>query len=245
MKAKRPQRPAIVVPSGALDRRAIAADLRALAARDPDFAAALEQVGPPPSRERPPGFASLMRIIVGQQVSAAAASGIWTRLGAALPVIEAPHVAALDVDALRACGFSRQKAAYALGLAAAVAEGRLRFDDIHGLEDEPAIAALTALKGIGRWTAEIYLLFSLRRRDIWPAGDLAVAVGVQKLKRLRQRPTPERLRRLAEPWRPYRSAAALFMWHYYSADRAPATKTAAEPGASGAAKPLSTKGLPV
>lgn len=228
---------AIAVPSGALTGRTLAADLGALAARDADFAAALAQAGPPPPRERPPGFASLMRIIVGQQVSAAAANGIWTRLGAALPEIAAPHVAALDVAGLRACGFSRQKAAYALGLAEAVAGGRLSFAEIHALDDEAAIAALTALKGIGRWTAEIYLLFALRRRDIWPAGDLAVAVGMQKLKRLRKRPEPARLRALAEPWRPYRSAAALFMWHYYSAAKPAA---APQPG-----KPLSAKGLPV
>ncbi len=243
MAAKRTRRPAIAVPAGALDRRAIAADLGALAARDAYFAAALALVGPPPSRERPTGFASLMRIIVGQQVSAAAATGIWTRLGAALPAIEAHTVAALEIDALRACGFSRQKAVYAIGLAEAVAAGRLSFEELHRLDDEQAIAALTALKGIGRWTAEIYLLFSLRRRDIWPAGDLAVAVGVQKLKRLRKRPTPERLRRLAEPWRPYRSAAALFMWHYYAAARAPAPPGPAKP--PGSLKPLSTKGLPV
>lgn len=227
--------PPLKVPAGALTPRAIADDLRALAQRDPDFAAALAAHGLPPSRERPTGFACLLRIIVGQQVSAAAATGIWTRLAAALPAIEAPAIAALDVDALRACGFSRQKALYALGLAEAVASGRLSFDELHALDDDRAIAALTELKGIGQWTAEIYLLFALRRRDIWPAGDLAVAVGVQKLKRLRKRPDPARLRKLAEPWRPYRSAAALFMWHYYSAERAPA---AAAPGAP-------SKGLPV
>jgi DNA-3-methyladenine glycosylase II len=217
---------------GPLTPRAIAADLAALAARDEGFAAALAQVGMPPARERPTGFASLLRIIIGQQVSAAAASGIWRRLEAA-GAITPVAIVALELEALKACGLSRQKASYALALSEAVASNALDLEQVHGLDDDAVIAALTAIKGIGRWTAEVYLLFAMRRRDLWPAGDLAVQVGMQRLKRLRKRPDPERVRKLAEPWRPYRSAAALFMWHYYAA-------ALPQP-----AQPASTAGLPV
>ena len=201
---------------GTLTPRTIAADLGAIAARDQAFAAALDAVGLPPARERPTGFASLLRIIIGQQVSAAAASGIWRRLEAA-GSLEPAAIAALELEALKACGLSRQKASYALALSQAVASGTLDLEQVHALDDDGVVAALTAIKGIGRWTAEVYLLFAMRRRDVWPAGDLAVAVGMQRLRRLRQRPDPDRVRKLAEPWRPYRSAAALFMWHYYAA----------------------------
>jgi DNA-3-methyladenine glycosylase II len=214
-----------------LTPRAIAADLAAIAAGDAAFAAALEAVGLPPARERPTGFASLLRIIIGQQVSAAAASGIWRRLEAAGP-LEPAAVAALELEALKACGLSRQKASYALALSQAVASGTLDLEQVHALDDDGVVAALTAIKGIGRWTAEVYLLFAMRRRDVWPAGDLAVAVGVQRLRRLRKRPDPERVRKLAEPWRPYRSAAALFMWHYYTAS------LPAKPAAPGAGLPV-------
>jgi DNA-3-methyladenine glycosylase II len=205
-----------------LTPRAIAADLAAIAARDESFAAALAAVGLPPARERPTGFASLLRIIIGQQVSAAAASGIWRRLEAAVNPLAPAAIAALEFEALKACGLSRQKAAYALALSQAVASRALDLEAVHALDDDAVVAALTAIKGIGRWTAEVYLLFAMRRRDVWPAGDLAVQVGMQRLKRLRQHPDPERVRKLAEPWRPYRSAAALFMWHYYAASLPPA-----------------------
>jgi DNA-3-methyladenine glycosylase II len=200
---------------------AIAADLAAIAARDDAFATALAAVGQPPARERPTGFASLLRIIIGQQVSAAAASGIWRRLEAAASPLTPATIVALELEALKACGLSRQKASYALALSQAVASSALDLEAVHALDDDAVVAALTAIKGIGRWTAEVYLLFAMRRRDVWPAGDLAVAVGMQRLKRLRKRPDPERLRKLAEPWRPYRSAAALFMWHYYAASLPP------------------------
>ena len=218
---------------GRLTPRTIAADLGAIAARDQGFAAALDAVGLPPARERPTGFASLLRIIIGQQVSAAAASGIWRRLEAA-GSLEPAAIAALELEALKACGLSRQKASYALALSQAVASGTLDLEQVHALDDDGVVAALTAIKGIGRWTAEVYLLFAMRRRDVWPAGDLAVAVGMQRLRRLRKRPDPDRVRKLAEPWRPYRSAAALFMWHYYAA----ALPAPAKPAAPAAGLPV-------
>ena len=119
-------------------------------------------------------------------------------------------------EALRALGLSRQKAAFALALAGDLVERRLDLDGLAALDDEPAIAELTKVKGIGRWSAEIYLLFCLQRPDVWPAGDLALQVAMQRLKRLRQRPSPDRLIKLAKPWRPHRGAAAHLLWHYYA-----------------------------
>lgn len=192
-----------------------ASALKKLARTDPILGAALKLVGPPPPRNRPPGFASLARIIVGQQVSTASATSMWMRLCAAIDPIAPENVLARSADELRALGLSRQKAAYTLGLARALADGTLVLDDVHALEDEAAIAELTKLNGFGRWSAEIYLLFSLERPDIWPSGDLGLQIGLQRLRRLRQRPDPKRMIRLAEPWRPYRGAVAHFLWHYY------------------------------
>jgi DNA-3-methyladenine glycosylase II len=186
-----------------------------LAAADPDLAQALAKAGRPPARHRPRGFEGLARIIVAQQVSSAAAATMWNRLAAAVDPLEPAAVAALPFEMLRGCGLSRQKAAYVQHVAAEIASGRLDLRKVHRLPDEPAVAALTALKGIGRWSAEIYLLFALRRPDVMPAGDLALQVAAQHLKGLRSRPSPERLMRLAEAWRPHRSAAALLLWHYY------------------------------
>lgn len=192
------------------------AALQELAARDPDIAAALAQIGPPPPRDRPPGFGSLLRAIVGQQISAAAAASLWARLTAAIDPITPEAVAAHEIDALRALGLSRQKALYARGLALDILARRVELDRLPTLADDAAIAHLVQVKGIGRWSAEVYLLFALGRPDIWPAGDLALAIAMQRLKRLRRRPDPKRLIRLAEPWRPYRGAAAHFLWHYYA-----------------------------
>ena len=191
--------------------------LQALAERDADIAAALALIGPPPPRERPPGFSSLLRAIVAQQVSAASAAALWTRLTAAIDPVAPEAVARLELDALRALGLSRQKALYAQGLARDVLDRRIDLDLVPTLEDEAAIAHLVQIKGIGRWSAEVYLLFALGRPDVFPAGDLALAIAMQRLKRLRRRPEPKRLTKLAEPWRPYRGAAAQFLWHYYKA----------------------------
>lgn len=188
--------------------------LKKLAANDPHIAEALTRIGLPPPRSRPPGFGSLTRIILGQQVSVAAASSIWNRLTAGIDPLTPENVASRTVDELRAFGLSRQKANYLLGLAADLAEGRLDLERIHALDDDAAIIELMKLKGFGRWSAEIYLLFSLGRPDIFPAGDLGLAVAMQRLKRLRKRPDPKRLLKLSESWRPYRGAAALFLWHF-------------------------------
>jgi DNA-3-methyladenine glycosylase II len=199
-----------------MDRKTLTRSLKALATRDPVLAAALATIGPPPERTRPPGFATLVRIIVGQQVSSKAAASLWARLEAAIDPVTPERLAMLSPEDLRALGLSRQKAAYALGLAEAVASGALDLARVHAADDEAAIAELITVKGIGRWSAEIYLLFALGRPDVFPSGDLALAIAAQRLKKLRRRPDPKRLAKLAEAWRPHRGAAAHFLWHYYA-----------------------------
>jgi len=195
------------------------ASLDALAAAEPAFARGLARVGYPQPRIRERGYASLLRTIVGQQVSVAAAASIWTRIertaeAAGGTVADPALFGSLPDDALRAAGLSRQKIGYARSFAGLVDTGTL---DLGALptDDEAAIAALTAVKGIGRWSAEIYLLFAEGRPDIWPAGDLAVRIEVGRLLGLDDRPTERLTRALAESWRPHRSAAAIFSWHHY------------------------------
>jgi len=191
-------------------------DLDALARIEPRYAAALAQVGYPLPRVRPPGYATLLRTIVGQQVSFKAADAVWAKLAATLGALEDPGaILATDDETLRACGLSRQKQGYARSLAALVTAGDLALDALPE-DDEDAITQLTAVKGIGRWSAEVYLLFAEGRRDIWPAGDLAVQVDVGNILGLAERPSEREVRALAEPWRPYRGAAAVFAWHHYN-----------------------------
>ncbi|RMD61189.1 MAG: DNA-3-methyladenine glycosylase 2 family protein [Alphaproteobacteria bacterium] len=189
--------------------------LEALAARDADFARAFAACGLPPVRRRPRGFAGLLQIIVAQQVSAQAAGAILARLGAAVRPLTPRGFLTLDDAALRAIGLSRQKIRYGRALAEDVLRGRIKLRAVARMDDEAAIAHLSQVPGIGRWSAEIYLLFALGRPDVWPADDLAVQVALQRLKGLAERPRGEEMRALAEPWRPYRSAAARFLWHAY------------------------------
>ena len=189
--------------------------LAELAARDPDLARAHREAGPPPLRRRPKGFPALVRIVCSQQVSVASADAILGRLDAAVSPLIPEGFLALDDDALKRVGFSRQKTAYIRGLAADLMAGRVDLDRLARLDDEAAIAELVKIKGIGRWSAEIYLLFSLKRPDIWPVDDLAVVVAVQRLKRLPERPDRAAMIEIGEPWRPWRSVAARLMWHYY------------------------------
>lgn len=189
--------------------------LEALAARDPDIARHYAACGLPPRRRRPLGFAGLLQIILAQQVSAHAARAIIARLGAAARPLTPRRFLALDDADLRRIGLSRQKVRYGRALAGDVLAGRIDLRGLVRLEDETAIAHLVRAQGVGRWTAEIYLLFALARPDVWPADDLAVQTAAQRLKGLAARPGRAEMVQLAEPWRPYRSAAARFLWHLY------------------------------
>jgi DNA-3-methyladenine glycosylase II len=199
-----------------LDAGAIKSGLDAIAANDSRIAHALELAGYPEPRLRPTGYATLLRTIVGQQVSVAAANSMWRKLEAHLGEDIAPDaLLASDFDQLRACGLSRQKQGYARSLCELVVTGALDLQNLPA-DDEAAIADLTRIKGIGRWSAEIYLLFAEGRADIWPAGDLAVQAGLHKLLGLEARPSEKETRALAEAWRPHRGAAAIFTWHVYN-----------------------------
>jgi DNA-3-methyladenine glycosylase II len=193
------------------------ASLDALAQAEPAFAAALARIGYPEPRISQRGYVTLLRAIVGQQVSIQAAAAIWARVDAAAGGAADPaRLAAVSDEALRTAGLSRMKAAYAKSLAEEVLTGRL---DLAALpaDDEEAIAAMTRVKGIGRWSAEIYLLFAEGRLDVWPAGDLAVQIEVGRILGLPAKPTEKETRALAEPWRPHRGAAAIFAWHHRKA----------------------------
>ena len=181
-----------------------------LAAQDDRWARALALTGALPLRRRPDGFSQLLQAIVSQQVSVASARAIWTRLeqaGAVTP----DAVAALDEAELRALGLSRQKAAYARALAAA----GIDYDALRKAPTEEVVRCLTAVKGIGVWTAEIYAMFSLGRADVFAPGDLALQEGARVLFDLPERPGDRALRRMAEDWSPWRSVAARALWAYY------------------------------
>ena len=181
-----------------------------LASREPRFAHALEQVGPLPLRRRAGGFEQLLSAIVSQQLSVAAADTIWSRLRAARLTGQRKILAA-DEAALRACGLSRQKILYARALA----EARIDFRALESLPDEEVIARLVAVKGIGRWTAEIYAMFSLGRMDVFAPGDLALQESARILFGLDERPTEKALREMALAWSPWRAVAARALWAYY------------------------------
>lgn len=190
------------------------AALDALAGIEPAFASALDRAGYPEPRTGKPGYPTLLRAIIGQQVSVKAAAAIWTRLDGAVGGADDPAaMGAATEEALRGAGLSRQKALYARSLAEAVTTGAIDFSALPPDDDE-AVQALTHIKGIGRWTAEIYLLFAEGRPDVWPAGDLAVQIEIGRILALETRPSEKQTRALAEAWRPYRSAAAVFAWHH-------------------------------
>jgi DNA-3-methyladenine glycosylase II len=187
-----------------------------LASREPAFARVIEKHGIPGPRKSERGAQTLLRTIVGQQVSVAAARSMWAKLEAAFgsPPDLTLLLGASDEE-LRAAGMSRQKAGYIRSLAELVISGELDLDNLPE-DDEEAIALLTRIKGIGRWSAEIYLLFAEGRHDVFPAGDLAVMVELGRLMGLAERPSEKQLRELAEAWRPYRGAAAILAWHSYN-----------------------------
>ncbi len=166
---------------------------------------------------RPGGFAGLLQMIVEQQVSTAAAAAIWRKLSVGLGDVTPEIVSRTEEDALRALGLSLQKARYARGMAEAHLAGHPNFDALSALPDEEAVAALTALKGVGRWTAELYLLFCEGRADVFPAGDLALQEGLRMAEGAPVRLSEKALYLRAEAWRPNRGVAAHLLWAYYSA----------------------------
>ena len=167
-------------------------------------------------RRRDPSFAGLLEMILGQQVSGAAAAAMWAKLKAVLPEPEPKRFLRLEDGMLASCGFSRQKARYGRALAEALISGSLDLESLHEAPEDEVMAALTALPGIGQWSAQVYLMFALGRPDIWPAGDLGIMLGIQFLRDMPDRPKPAAVIEAAEGWRPYRSAASLLVWNHYS-----------------------------
>jgi DNA-3-methyladenine glycosylase II len=193
----------------------IHASLDALALIEPRFAVALAQAGYPEPRGRDAGYATLLRTIVGQQISFKAADAVWLKVAAAVGEITEPAAMVVMTDEqLRAAGLSRQKIGYCRSLAELIVAGDLNLGNLPE-DDEEAIAKLTAVKGIGRWSAEVYLLFAEGRPDVWPAGDLAVQESVGRILGHNTRPSEKVVRDVAESWRPHRGAAAVFAWHHY------------------------------
>ncbi|HET9995457.1 MAG TPA: hypothetical protein VFQ18_08630 [Candidatus Acidoferrum sp.] len=193
--------------------------VRLLADRDEHLAGVVEKFGAPPLWVREPGFPTLVYIILEQQVSLASAKAAFERLNAAVkPLTPKRFLKLTDAELLR-IGFSRQKTLYTRLLAESLTRRHFDLGYLHDLHDDAARKMLTAFKGIGTWTADIYLLSALRRPDVWPIGDLALATAVQEVKRLRQRPSPEKLEKLSHPWKPWRAVAARLFWHAYLCKR--------------------------
>jgi DNA-3-methyladenine glycosylase II len=198
-----------------LNEKSLATAARDLAQRDGKLALSLEKYGAPPLWERPPGFATLVYIILEQQVSLASAKAAFARLEQTLGQVTPAAFLSLDNTALKAIGFSGQKTRYCRLLAEAIEEQHFIVEDLADLPDEEARAALTSFKGIGEWTANNYLLTALLRPDVWPIGDLALVVAWQDLQGADTRPTQDELAKQATNWRPFRSVAARLLWNYY------------------------------
>ncbi|WP_448267485.1 DNA-3-methyladenine glycosylase family protein [Nostoc sp. DSM 114159] len=198
-----------------LTEESLTRGLMVLAKLDSDLAGILETLGPPPMWKREPGFTTLLCIILEQQVSVTAARAIFNRLCAVVITLTPENFLILDDAQLKAIGFSRQKILYCRGLANAIATGQLDLSKLETMDETTIRTELKRLKGIGDWTVDIYLLMALQRPDVFPKGDLAIAIAFQKLKNLATRPTPAQLEAMTQHWRPWRAVAARLLWHYY------------------------------
>ena len=207
------------VPNQRLTRARLLKGVDALCAVDPDLARIAEQFGPPPLWGRVPGYATLVQIILEQQVSLASAKATFGRMRQAFGEVTSERMASLSPADIQTAGVTRQKASYCLGLAELVQSGALDLRSLGRADDQEVRRRLVDIRGIGTWTADIYLLMALRRPDIWPDGDLALATAAQQVKRLRRRPDDKRLRALAARWTPWRAVAARLLWHYYLSTR--------------------------
>ena len=182
---------------------------------EPLFSEVVGNHGPPPLWQREEDFGSLIQIILEQQVSLASARAAYDRLSTALGKVTPDNVLKLSDDQLKEIGFSRQKTSYARNLASALIDKKLDLAHLKTLPDDQVRASLMAIKGIGIWTANIYLLMAMRRLDVWPRGDIALAASYQQLKKLPQRPDNDEMARISRAWIPYRSVAARLLWHNY------------------------------
>jgi len=198
-----------------LTQKSLALAARELAARDEMLAGIHAHHGDPPLWRRATGFSTLAHIILEQQVSLKSAKAMLVRLEASIQPFTPPRFLELGDTYLRSLGVTRQKSAYLLDLSDSIVAGRLSFTKLARMSDEEARVVLTRIKGIGLWSADVYLLMAMRRADIWPAGDLALAVAMKELKGLAHRPGPIELEKLAEQWRPHRAVAARMLWQYY------------------------------
>ena len=204
-------------PAPALDEATLRAAAAELAARDADLAGIVERHGPPPLWARPPGFETLVAIVLEQQVSLRSGAAALERLRDAAGSISPGPIVRLGEDGARRAGLTRQKARYVVGLAAATLDGRFDPVRVGAADDDAARSELIGLLGVGHWTADIYLLMALGRRDVWPDGDLALGAALRHAKRLETIPTAAEQRAIAERWRPWRAVAARILWHAYLA----------------------------
>ena len=201
-----------------------------LTRRDPHLAAVVSRHGAPPLWDRPPGFETLVQIILEQQISLSAGRAAYLRLERLAGAVTPERVAALSEADLRGAGLTRQKSAYIRDIARAIVAGDFDPAALAALDDEAARAALIKLRGVGAWTADIYLLMALGRADIWPSGDLALVAAMREVKRLRLLPDADRIGRITRLWSPWRAVAARVLWHHYlSTPRSRAKVTAAKP----------------
>jgi DNA-3-methyladenine glycosylase II len=212
-----------VTCSAQLTERTFRLTVAQLRARDEALAAIVERHGVPEFWSRPTGFATLLLLILEQQVSLASARAAFNRVDARVGGVTPEALLGLSDAELRAVGFSRQKTRYARALAVAVVSRELDLEALEQLDDAAARAALVALIGIGAWTADVYLLSALRRPDAWPVGDLALQESTRQALALPARPSPADLETIGERWRPHRATAARLLWHQYLAERGPAS----------------------
>lgn len=204
----------------ALNKARLVEATHSVALMDKDLARLLAEYGIPPLWARKPGFVTLLRIILEQQVSLASADAMYQRLTDNIHPLTPGTVLAAGAPFLKSFGITRQKARYFINVAEAIQSGALDLEATAEECDESAVEQLTSVKGIGPWTAKIYLLMALCRPDVWPVGDIALATAVKKLKGWQERPTQPELSEIAKAWRPYRATAARMLWHYYLSERA-------------------------
>ena len=198
-----------------LNNQRLSKAIKYLSKKDKDLAALYEADGVPPLWARRPGFTTLIKIILEQQVSLASAKAVYRKLERNIKPFTPIRFKELGIAYLKSLGVTRQKSSYCINIAAAILDNKLDLKSLNKMNDDNAKEILIRIKGIGSWTADIYLLMALRRSDIWPARDIALASSMQKIKRLRSYPTYEKQIKIAEKWQPYRSVAARMLWQHY------------------------------